>query len=108
MTSLLATSPSEYTTNTDETDALALDVSADLTSPEAVTDAACELRSSYARIDVSSTGLPVVATVASNVVTQHFDARVLEPGHYDLIWNVTLNTGAVRSYRTTLKVEDHD
>jgi hypothetical protein len=46
--------------------------------------------------------------VASNVVTQQFDARELAPGHYEWIWNVTLNTGAVRSYRLLLRVENHD
>jgi hypothetical protein len=46
--------------------------------------------------------------VLSNVVTQQFDARGLTPGRYDWIWNVTLNTGAVRSFLTSLRVENHD
>ncbi len=48
------------------------------------------------------------ATVASTVVTQRFDATVLTPGQYEWIWNATLNTGATRSYRLLLKVENHD
>lgn len=108
MTSAVATSPSEYITNTDERDALALDVTNELTGVEAVAEAVCEMRSAYTREDAPSGAFPLAATIASNVVTQQFDARVLTPGHYEWIWNITLNTGAVRSFRTLLRVENHD
>jgi hypothetical protein len=108
MTTGVATSPSEYITNTDETDALALDVAADLGVGESVGSAACELRNSYTRQAAPGGAFPQAATVASNVVTQQFDATVLAPGHYEWIWNVTLNTGATRSYSLVLKVLDHD
>lgn len=108
MTVTVATSPSEYITNTDETDALALDITAELTGTEAVATAVCELRQVYTREDVSATGVSVGATVLSNVVTQRFDARGLAPGRYQLVWNVTLNTGAIRSYETLLIVQNHD
>jgi hypothetical protein len=102
------TSPSEYTTNTDEYDALGLNVAPDLTGTESVAAALCEMRAAYTREDVTESGFPQLASVASNVVTQQFDARELVPGHYEWIWNVTLNTGAVRSYRLLLRVENHD
>lgn len=108
MTSALLTSPSEYTTNTDEYDSLALDVSGDLGVGETIASAECELRSAYARVDVTEAGFPSAAVPASPTVTQAFDARLLAPGHYEWIWNVTLNTGAIRSYRLLLKVENHD
>jgi hypothetical protein len=108
MTTGVATSPSEYITNTDETDALALDVTAELAVGESVADAACELLRVLTREDVSSTAFPTGAAVVGNVVTQRFDARVLASGHYQWNWNCTLNTGAVRSFTTTLKVENHD
>lgn len=108
MTTGVATSPAEYITNTDEVDALALNATADLTGTEAVASAACELRDAYTRDPAPGGAFPSVATVASNVVTQQYDARVLTPAHYEWIWNLTLNTGAVRSYRTLLKVENHD
>jgi hypothetical protein len=108
MTSLDVTSPAEYVTNTDEVDALALNVAADLTGSETVATAQCEMRGAYSRTEVTVIGFTSPATVNSNVVTQAFDARGLAPGHYEWIWNVTLNTGAIRSYRTLLKVESHD
>lgn len=113
MTTITAaiTTPSEYITNTDETDALSLDMAAELTGAEAVASAACELRDLTTDVDAlvaAPTAFPAVATAALNVVTQRFDARVLAPGRYSWIWNVTLNTGAVRSYRTVLRVVDHD
>ncbi len=108
MTVGVATSPSEYITNTDETDALALDVAADLGAGESVASAECELRSAYTRLAAPAGAFPQAATVASTVVTQRFDATVLTPGQYEWIWNATLNTGATRSYRLLLKVENHD
>lgn len=108
MTTGVATSPSEYITNTDEVDALALNVAADLAVGESATSATCEMRSVYLREAAPSGAFPAGATVASNVVTQQFNATVLTAGHYEWIWNVTLNTGAVRSYRTLLRVENHD
>lgn len=107
-TSTVRTNPYEYVTNTDETDALALNVVPDLTGSESVQSAACELHKTYTREDVTATGMPQGAAVASNVVTQGFDARGLTPGHYQWIWNVTLNTGAIRSYESLLRVENHD
>jgi hypothetical protein len=108
MTTGVATSPAEYITNTDESDALALDVAAEIGLTETVVSAACELRTAYTREDVTGTAFTLPATVATTVVTQRFDARGLTAGHYEWIWNVTLNTGAVRSYRTLLRVENHD
>lgn len=104
----VATSPGEYITNTDETDALALDLSAELAMDETVVSAVSELRLMVNRVAAPSGAFPVGATVAGNVVMQQFDARVLSPGHYEWIWNVTLNTGAIRSYATTLNVQNHD
>lgn len=108
MTTGVATSPSDYITNTDEVDALALNVAADLGLTESVATAACELRQAYTREAAPPAAFPVAATVAANVVTQQFDATVLAQGHYEWIWNVTLNTGAMRSYKTLLRVENHD
>jgi hypothetical protein len=108
MTTGVATSPSEYITNTDETDALALNASAELSASESVTNAACELRDLYTRVTPAGQFFPSGATVASNVVTQPYDARVLAPGRYEWIWTLTLNTGAIRSYRTLFRVENHD
>src|SRR3954464_5614276 len=108
MTTGVATDPGEYITNTDETDALALDVTAELSGSEAVTSAACELHHVLTHEDVTSTAFTLGATVLVNVVTQQYDARNLAPGRYDWIWNVTLNTGAVRSFLTSLRVENHD
>lgn len=108
MTTDVQTSPSEYITNTDETDALALNVAAELAQGESIASAACELRRTVTREDVTQTGFPQPAQVASSVVTQRFDARVLAWGHYEWIWNITLNTGAVRSYSTLLRVDNHD
>jgi hypothetical protein len=102
------TLPSEYPTNTDETDALALDVSPELGQSESVASAVCELRDLYTRAAAPAAAFPSSATVATNVVTQRFDARELTPGRYEWIWNCTLNTGAVRSFKTVLLVEDHD
>lgn len=108
MSTLSATLPAAYATNTDETDALALNMTNELAVGETVASAACELRRRDDNTDVTATGLSIPATVADPVVTQRFDARVLEPGPYWWIWNVTLNTGAVRSYRTAFNVESHD
>jgi hypothetical protein len=102
------TRPYEYVTNTNETDALGFNPTAELTGTEAVASASCELRQVYTREDVSATGMSVAATVLANVVTQRYDARGLAPGHYQWLWNITLNTGAIRSYETLLIVENHD
>jgi hypothetical protein len=96
MTTGVATSPDEYITNTDEVDALALDVTAELRGTEAVASAACELHRVLTHEDVTASAFLATATVLSNVVTQQFDARSLSPGRYDWIWNVTLNTDACR------------
>jgi hypothetical protein len=106
MTSTLLTSPAGYSTNTDERDVLSLDVAADLTAPEAVASATCELW--QAGTNVAATGFPSAPTVSGTVVSQEFDARVLTPAVYRWIWTVTLTTGAVRSYRTSLAVVSHD
>lgn len=108
MTAAAVTSPAEYVTNTDEVDALALDMTPDLGVGESVASAVCELTSMATSADVAPTGFPGAATVAGNVVTQRFDARVLAAGVYRWIWNVTLNTNAVRSYKMTLTVRNHD
>lgn len=108
MTTGVATDPAEYITNTDEIDWLAFDATNDLTGSEAVVSAACELRTVHERIDAPAAAFLTPATQASNVVTQKFDATVLAAVHYEWIWKLTLNTGAVRSYRTVLRVENHD
>lgn len=102
------TSPQEYVTNTDEVDALALDVTPELGVGETVLSAACELMRMDSGADVAAAGFPTPAVPAGNVITQGFDARNLSPGPHRWIWNVTLNTGAVRSYRTLLRVTSHD
>lgn len=103
-----STNPSTYITNTDETDALALDVALELGLAESVGSAVCELVNMSSDLDVTSDGFPASATVAGTVVTQRFDARPLTEGPYRWVWNVTLNTGAVRSYLTILRVRNHD
>jgi S1-C subfamily serine protease len=103
-----STLPSEYVTNTDESDALALDMAAELGTGESVASAACELTSLNTGANAAVMGFPAGATVTSNVVTQVFDARGLSEGPYRWIWNVTLNTGAIRSYLTILRVRNHD
>lgn len=102
------TNPTTYITNTDETDALALDMTLEISAGESVASAACELTNMATGADVASTGFPFGATVAANVITQRFDARPLAEGAYRWIWNATLNTGAVRSYLTVLRVRNHD
>lgn len=102
------TSPADYPTNTDESDALAFNMGAELGSGESIASAACELWRLEDHEDVSAVGFPSGATITTTVVTQPFDARVLTPGPHHWIWKVTLNTGAVRSYRTVLHVENHD
>lgn len=103
-----STSPSEYITNTDEVDALALDMTLEIGAGESVASAACELTNMATGLDVAPAGFPQAATVAANVITQRFDARPLAEGTYRWIWNATLNTGAVRSYLTVLRVRNHD
>lgn len=103
-----ATIPPEYISNTDESDALALDMTPEIGVGETVQSAANELTDMLSGVDVAPTGFPTGATIAGNVVTQRFDARLLPVGSYRWIWNVTLNTGTVRSYRTILRVRGHD
>lgn len=103
-----STIPAEYITNTDEADALALDMTPEIGAGETVQSAANELTDMLSGVDVASSGFPTGASVAGNVVTQRFDARPLAIGSYRWIWNVTLNTGTVRSYRTILRVRGHD
>lgn len=102
------TSPLEYITNTDEVDMLALDVSPDLAVGETVASAVCELVRMDTNADASDIGFPSPATILANVVSQQFDARLLSPVPHRWIWNVTLNTASIRSYRTLLRVTSHD
>jgi hypothetical protein len=103
-----ATIPPEYVTNTDESDALALNMAPEIGMGESVSSAVCELTGMATGEDAAALAYPAGATVTGNVVTQIFDARPLEVGSYRWIWNVTLNTGALRSYRTILRVRGHD
>ena len=102
------TSPGSYRTNTDEVDALSLNVAAELSGAEAAVSAVCELVDYSTGTDVTATAFSGAAAVNSNVVTRTFDARSLPAGVYRWVWNVTLNTAAVRSFVTVLYVESHD